>query len=246
MHSSHRRTSGTVAAKPVGSRARRPRRSRPGLEALEGRQLMSLGSEFLVNTKVDGTQFQTDNASSANGMSVAVWVDSFSGTDHDIHAQLYGATGQRVGSEIVVTASALDDREPAVAMDAQGNFVVAWTTKTTSTNADVLARRFSNTGVALGNAFPVASDPQGEHDPDVAMDAKGNFAVSWTFDSSPTDQDIYVSRFGSNGALLQKDLPIATTNLVEDSSSIAMSPDGRFDVAYRSLTNGTNSDIILN
>src|SRR4051794_5959150 len=101
MLSSLRRTCGTVAAKVTGPPARRPRRSRLELEALEGRQLLSLGSEFLVNTQAT----ETDNASSANGQSVAVWVDPFSGTDHDIHAQLYDAAGQKLGLEITVDFS---------------------------------------------------------------------------------------------------------------------------------------------
>src|SRR4051812_8059359 len=51
----------------------RTRKRRPSLEALEGRQLMSLGVESLVNTTTRNAQFESDNASSANGTSVVVW-----------------------------------------------------------------------------------------------------------------------------------------------------------------------------
>src|SRR3954468_8697413 len=84
-------------------------RNRPSLEALEGRQLMSLGVESLVNTTTRNAQFESDNASSANGMSVAVWPDTFSSSDHDIRAQLYNANGTPRGSEIAVSLSGLDE-----------------------------------------------------------------------------------------------------------------------------------------
>ena len=97
------------------TRADRPRprtKNRPRLESLEGRQLMSLSSEFsaTVNTTTRNAQFGSANASSANGSSVAVWTDTFSSTDHDIRAQRFNAAGQKTGSEIVVSFSSLDER----------------------------------------------------------------------------------------------------------------------------------------
>src|SRR3954468_2866780 len=110
----------------TSSRSARTRKRRPSLEALEGRQLMSLGVESLVNTTTRNAQFESDNASSANGTSVVVWTDTFSNTDHDIRAQLFNANGTRRGSEVVISSSGLDEGDAAVAMDANGNFTVAW------------------------------------------------------------------------------------------------------------------------
>jgi hypothetical protein len=44
------REAASPAAKPVGSGTRRSRRSRPGLEDLEGRQLMSVTPQLLVHS----------------------------------------------------------------------------------------------------------------------------------------------------------------------------------------------------
>src|SRR3954451_21875349 len=92
----------------TASRAARARKSRPSLEALEGRQLMSLGVESLVNTTTRNAQFESDNASSANGTSVVVWTASFSNTDRDIRAQVYNANGSPRGPEIAVSRNGLD------------------------------------------------------------------------------------------------------------------------------------------
>ncbi len=44
------REAASLAAKPAGPVTRRSRRSRPGLEDLEGRQLMSISPQFLVHS----------------------------------------------------------------------------------------------------------------------------------------------------------------------------------------------------
>src|SRR4051812_29689299 len=120
---------GDLSARGTAARARRPRRQRPGIEALEGRQLLSLSSvEFGVNTTDRNAQFTSDNASAANGIKVVVWADQFA-TDHvdnDIRAQMYNADGSKRGGEIIVEFSGLNQEEPHVAMDAIGNFVVAY------------------------------------------------------------------------------------------------------------------------
>src|SRR3954451_11911089 len=135
---------------PTSSCSARTRKRRPSLETLEGRQLMSLGVESLVNTTTRNAQFESDNASSSNGMSVAVWTDTFSSTDHDIRAQLYNASGARQGSEIVVSFSGADEGSPAVAMDNRGNFVVTWTQAQPGGDTNVLAQRFNSAGARVG------------------------------------------------------------------------------------------------
>ena len=52
-----------------------------------------------------------------------------------------------MGSEIVVTDSVFDDVRPSVAMDAQGNFVVAWEKETIGQSplqSDIMMARFSS------------------------------------------------------------------------------------------------------
>src|SRR4051794_15802861 len=88
-----------------GRRGRHPRRQRPGLEALEGRQLLSLSPTVIpVNANTAGSQSESDTASSASGVSVVVWTtDGVNGPSvHDIHAQMFFSNGSKKGQEIVV------------------------------------------------------------------------------------------------------------------------------------------------
>src|SRR3954470_1713438 len=229
----------------TSSRSARTQKRRLSLETLEGRQLMSLGVESLVNTTTRNAQFDSDNASSANGTSVVVWTDTFSSTDHDIRAQLYNANGSPRGPEITVSFSGLDEGDPAVAMDASGNFTVAWRQTLPGGDTNVVAQRFNSNGAALTGVIQVGAGTFRESDPDVATDPAGNFAVSYTRETNNNNPDIFAKQYASNGVLLNV-VNVATTAKAETRSSIAMAPDGRFDVAYQLRFSSSDDDILVN
>ena len=173
-------------------RVRPHTKSRPRLETLEGRQLMSPGPEFSapVNTTLVNTQFGSANASSSNGSSVAVWTNSLNFTQHDIRAQRFNAAGQKTGPEIVVNAGGIDDTQPAVAMDAHGDFVVTWMQSEGNGDTNVLAQRFNANGLTAGAVVGVGVGTFKEHNPSVAMDARGDFIVSYTRDTNNNNPDV--------------------------------------------------------
>jgi len=236
------------------SRPRRPRRARLGLEALEGRQLMSLGLPFQVNTTTRNVQAQEATATAANGMSVVVWTDTFRPStptnptpDHDIRAQMFNANGSKRGSEIVVEFSSLDQLHPTVAMDSNGNFVVAYE-EIVNGQKDVVARRVTldpSTGLPqVGDRVAgVSLEPtKNEYDPHVAMDNNGNFVITYTVDFNPTDQDIRAREFDSAGNFVRSLAFGAATGIDDETqSSVAMDHLGDFVIAYtRNKSTGEN------
>jgi hypothetical protein len=234
-----------LAARATEARPRRPRRQHLGLEALEGRQLLSLGNEFRVNFNTPFAQFSSDSASSANGMSVAVWVTQAGGTNNDIHAQVFSPQGLRLGGEIFVETSAAAQQQPKVAMDAQGNFVVVYQELNNGQN-DIIARRVTvnpnNTGQhQVGPRIQVEPNSLSQSDPDVAMDAAGDFVVSFTEESIFHDgtTHIFADTYNSSGQQLNGFAVSADFSTVDTHSTVAMSPDGsRFDVAYSTSPTG--------
>src|SRR5262249_28273793 len=243
------------APKLAESRPRRQRRQQLSLESLEGRQLLSLGSEFRVNISTFPQSFFSDNASSANRTHMAVWDsdDGFVG-GNVIKGQLYNASGFRVGDNFNITfgeGPGGSVARPHVAMDAHGNAVVTYQ-ETINGQTDIIAKRITldpTTGLpALGLPIVVANNTVNgqavnEHDADVAMDANGNFVVSYTEDFSPTDKDIRAVRFTSTGARIGfvSETAQRTNDHDETFSSVAMSPDGRFDIAYQSNPHNANN-----
>lgn len=225
-------------------------KTRPRLESLEGRQLMSLASEFsaTVNTTTRNAQFGSANASSTNGSSVVVWTDTFSATDHDIRAQRYNAAGQKTGSEIVVSFSGLDEGSPTVAMDAGGNFVVSWMQTLPGGDTNVVAQRFNSAGAAVGGVVQVGAGTFREHNPSIAMDARGDFVVAYTRDTNyvgNTTPDVFAKLYNSSNQLLNV-INVAATASADDHASVAMTPDGRFDVAWEHTYSVNDHDIYMN
>jgi hypothetical protein len=210
---------------------------------LEGRQLMSLGGEFLVNAPNPGAEFDSANAISANGSSVVVWSNQLV-KGHDIRAQLFNAVGQKVGSEFVVSTGGPDVATPSVAIDSHGDFVVAWTQTQSNGDTNVIARKFGPTGIPIGGIVQVGVGTFAETDPHVAMDAAGDFVVSYTRNTNNNNPDIFAKLFNVNEQLVNV-VSVSTEAAAETKSSVAMTADGRFYVAYEINFSVTHHDIRL-
>ena len=84
--------------------------------------------EFLVNTHVTSHQFRGDVSADADGDFVVVWTSQDQdGDGYGVFAQRFSSTGAPVGAEFQVNSYTLDNQVvPTVAIDADGDFVVAW------------------------------------------------------------------------------------------------------------------------
>jgi hypothetical protein len=129
----------------------------------------------------------------ASGDFVVAW-ESFdqvsSSSRYDIYAQRYATDGAPLGSNFLVNTYTSGEQEhPSVAMDATGDFVVAWKSYgqsgSPSSLVDVYAERYAADGIAQGTNFlvppltPTASSLgiafAGASS--VAMDAAGDFVI---------------------------------------------------------------------
>jgi hypothetical protein len=230
-----RRTQRTHQPSVSASRARRPRRQKLGFEPLEDRQLLSLDFPTRANTTTRNAQVGSDNATAANGLSVVVWVDTYSSTDHDIRAQMFNADGTKRGSEISVETNTADQRSAAVAMDANGNFVVVYAEGAADnpfTQNDIIAKRFNNLGVQVGDRIIVANSTKDEFDPDVAMATNGSFVVTDTLQYSGSDDDIEARMYNSSGNFVKQLFFGANSTDMERLASVGMNALGNFDIAW--------------
>lgn len=149
--------------------------------------------ETLVNTTTLNDQFAPSVASDAIGNYVVVWTSSLTadGSGLEVRGQRYLSNGTRNGAEFVVASDSLRPQfEPSVAMDALGNFVVAWTKKISSTDTDIYARRYLADGTAGSTIAVVVPSYRQEH-PDVALNNNGDLAIVWQ-----TDHETQTGGFG--------------------------------------------------
>lgn len=206
-------------------------------EALEDRTLLSLsGTELLVNSTTLHPQNQPAVATSPIGRSVVVWTENKTSTDRDIKAQLYDFAGHKVGKELTITGTRNNEYNPVVAMDGKGNFVVVWTIDFYASDKDLWGARFRSDGTRIGSPFEVAWSPHAEYDPSIAMAGNGAFVVSYTQVFSGSDTDVYARLFRADNTLVRT-ITLSDSTRPEGQTSVAMTPDGRFDVAYNDKDN---------
>jgi hypothetical protein len=224
------------------------------IEPLESRMLLAVapvGPEFLVNSTTAGDQREPKVAMEAAGDFVVVWESPSPNNAfiNGVYAQRYNAAGVAQGSEFPVRATTGDaDRPypnaPDVAMDAAGDFVVVWQEYDNSFNfcgvSGIYAQRYNAAGVAQGSDFHVNTTTECDQlFPSVAMDAVGNFVVSWQSYRRNGGFGIYAQQYNALGEAQGSETLVSTTDLYDNERpSVAMDPAGDFVVSWQGNDRG--------
>jgi hypothetical protein len=127
------------------------------------------GSEFLVNTTINGDQTAPTITGLTNGNFVVSWQNNMA----PIKAQLFSSNGSKIGGEFAVGPG---QANPSISALAGGGFVATWQ------SGDIEAQVFDETGTAIGSMFRVdQSGYQGaaQIKPAVTGLANGGFVVTW-------------------------------------------------------------------
>jgi hypothetical protein len=206
------------------------------------------GSEFRVNSFVRANV--PDVAAGREGGFVVAW-PGFDGQTFRIAARRFDRFGNPRGLETVVKASAPSAlTDAAVAADASGRFVVAWSAwPQDGSEAGIVARRFDDAGMALDavefqvNAYTTSHQIR----PALALDASGNFVVVW--DSMGQDGSgwgLFARRFDAGGTPLGGEFAVNEfTSGMQGRASVAATPDGGFVVAWESEHQDGNAYAIM-
>ncbi len=216
-----------------------------GREGIFGRRFSSSGGPlsgiFTVGAPLESDDLeQPDVAMDADGDFVVVWESySYVAEREGIFGRRFSSVGGPLANAFQIAAPVgnRDPELPAVAADADGDFVVVWRVHDEDLSYDSIAgRRFDSAGTALGSEFEVVSPARYADDPDVAMDADGDFVVVWDDDYEfGTAVGILASRYDSAGAPLGAEFEVAAENLDGEYLSepaVAMGLDGDFVVVW--------------
>jgi uncharacterized repeat protein (TIGR01451 family) len=208
------------------------------------------GVEFRVNTSTVGSQMKPKIAMDADGDFVVVWkgMGTLDTSSYGIYAQRYEADGTPAGLEFLAnTYTTGAQNNPSVAMDADGDFVIAWDSSNLATsNVNVYAQRYQADGTPVGVEFKVSSQPgSGNARASIAMDSDGDFVVAWDLLAFPAGggltYDIYAQRYQADGTPAGGEVRV--TDLVEYQykTNIAMDADGDFIISWVS-SNGQDGE----
>src|SRR5258705_527358 len=166
-----------------------------------------LGSEFRVNTYTFNEQSFPSVAMDADGDFVVTWMSNGQdGSDYGIYAQRYTAAAAAVpvGSEFRVNTFTIGaQRLPSVALDADGDFVVAWQSAAQDGSGyGIYAKRYTAAGAVIGAEFRVNTFTTGAQiNPSVAVDADGDFVVAWQSNGQDgSGYGVYAQRYTPAGA----------------------------------------------
>ena len=174
----------------------------------------AFGGEFQTNSFTASSQRHLDAAGEANGDFVVVWTSpGQDGSEYGLFAQRFSSSGAPLGTEFQVNSSTIDHQfYPAVAADADGDFVVAWWSLggEDGSGQSVLARRFDSSGAPRGDQFVasvVTMSSQGR--PQVTMDDDGDFVIAWqSHYQDGSSYGVVARRFASTGAARSGDLQV--------------------------------------
>jgi hypothetical protein len=205
-----------------------------------------LGPEFRVNTYTTANQLVSVVASDTSGNFVVAWAsDGQDGSQYGIFGQRYASSGMPLGAEFPVnTYTTGSQRNPSIAADASGNFVVAWHSDTQDSSVlGVFGQRYASSGAPLGPEFRIntfTTNSQGY--PSIASDSSGNFVVVWQSPGQDgSGSGVFGQRYASSGAPLGSEFRVNTyTTGFQGYPYVAADTSGNFVVVWMSLQDGSS------
>jgi hypothetical protein len=202
------------------------------------------GAEFRVDTATTGSQILPRIASSPSGSFVVVWT-SFANSALEVRAQRYASSGAPLGTEFRVNTTTGPAGFADVSSNSSGGFVVAWGDGSGG-SSNLLARRFSASGVPLGAEIQVNQVPLAESALcSIASDSAGNFVVVWqSYGDDGSLGAILGRRYTSSGVPLAGPFLVNTTTTGDQYlPSVARTPRGEFAVVWESAP-GTGHGVL--
>lgn len=212
-----------------------------------------IGATIRVNTYLPGNQSTPAIAMDDEGNYVIVWDTTIPlTTGHVVYGRRFSKDGVPVGLDGTATNPeqfAVDMRPvvstpttPSVAVAANGDFVVVWAGDGLAAGeTDVYAKRISSAGIELQapgelegeSRFPVnTARLNAQKSPVVAIDAAGNFLVSWQ-SSSASGQEVKARWFTMNGDGESEFLVAVSALGLLEAPRVSMNGEGETAVAWR-------------
>ena len=194
-----------------------------------------IGDEFRVNSITIDQQLYPGVAINDDGSFIVVWESSNTPEQGDkaICSQLYDSNGVEFGAEFIINAEPSVCRYPDVTADANGNFAVVWLDDKSSNS--IMCELFDPNGLPRTDEFQVNTVRFSSLTrPSIAMDAGGNFVVTWDGDTNLAGlDDIHARLYEPNGTPLGEQFLVNTTTAyAQQYPQAAMNGDGQFVIVW--------------
>jgi hypothetical protein len=193
----------------------------------------ALGSEFHVSTATSGVQANVSLAMDNSGGFLIAWESSpQDGSMSGIYARRYDAAGVAQGGEFLVNTYTTEAQSaPTVAIDADGEFAIAWSSNGQDGDATgVHLQRFDAAGLPADPELQVNTYTTGSQQlPAIAFTSAGQFVIAWESEAQDgSDYGIYAQRF----AAASNTPPVADAGgpyAILEGSSLTLDASASFD-----------------
>jgi hypothetical protein len=195
-------------------------------------------------TSATSQQTQPDVALSDNGNFVITWTGQ--GQHLSVYAEMFGSNNLPAGSAFQINTNTTDDQEdPAIAMDASGNFTIVWSGHQGG-HFNIYAQSYLANGTANGSNFQVnPSTGQDQEDDSIAFAGSADPIITW----SSNNQDgsgwgVYAQQVTPTGTLLGSEVQANTyTQDNQFYSSVAGAANGNVTIVWTSNNEINNLDV---
>ena len=157
-------------------------------------------------------------------------------------AQRFTKDGQKLGGTINVnTIYGSNTKQPSVAVNIDGSFLIMWASEAYTGGYKVFARIFNNAGIPIGSEiyvsqenFDMSSIGQSK---DVAIDERGYYCITWSSYAGYSFSNIYVQIINNQGQKIGSNALVSsnsdsTQNIFPE---IASTDDGYFLIIWAKL-----------
>ena len=216
-------------------------------ERLEGRDLLAfdfLGNEAILPGRLTGDQVTSFDSPQAvammpGGGSVVSWTDYGIDRRGEVMLRRFDAQGAPLGPEINVSRGIQDrDSRGVVAVDAQGDILVVWSSLRDAQNSyDVYARRYSAALQPLGAEFRVNETViASQSRPAVDVSPEGDAVIVWASDRQDGNSyGVYARKYRKATNAASSEIAVNTRKIrAQTFPSVAMDSAGEFIVAWTS------------
>lgn len=210
------------------------------------------GSVFRVNSTTDGDQLKPAVTMAHDGSFIIAWqsqnTTSISPTElnyTDIFAQRYSADGGAVGSEFRVNNQAgLDQRDPTIAINANGEFAIAWIsdhpalTDLLDTEKSIFLQWYDAQGATVGDEVLVHRFVKdGQEAPALGIDKSGRVVVAYqSINQDGNSWGVFARRFNRDKTPIDRSEFVVNETRMGPQRFVGVGVDetGRFVITWQS------------
>ncbi len=208
-----------------------------------------IGTEFQVNTYTTYSQIRPAVGMNAAGAFVVAWESlGQDGSSWGVFGQMFDSGGSPIGTEFQVSTYTTDYQVgPAVGMNATGEFVLTWESKSQDGSSfGIFGQMFDSGGSPIGAEFQVntyTTNDQYHHA--VGINAAGDFVVAWqSYMQDGSYEGVFGQMFDSGGSPIGTEFQVNTyTTYSQNRPAVGMNAAGDFVVAWGGPHDGSGYGI---